>query len=68
MSQQKGSITLDDINFQIVPNFLRSQILLLKQNLRSFLGTLRKNLDLARMDGFSGYQKLPEALARFDNI
>ena len=68
MSQQKGSITLDDINFQIVPNFLRSQILLLKQNLRSFLGTLRENLDLARMDGFSGYQKLPEALARFDNI
>ena len=64
----KGSVTLDDINFQIDPNFLRNQILLLKQNLRSFLGTLRENLDLARMDGFSGYQKLPEALARFDNI
>ena len=65
----KGSVTLDDIDLrQIDPNFLRSQVLLLEQNPRLFLGTLRENLDLARMDGFSGYQKLPEALARFDNI
>ena len=62
----KGSVTLDDIDLrQIDPNFLRSQVLLLEQNPRLFLGTLRENLDLARMDGFSGNQKLLEALARF---
>lgn len=62
----KGNVTLDDIDLrQIDPNFLRNQILLLEQNPRLFLGTLRENLDLARMDGFSGNQKLLEALARF---
>ena len=62
----KGSVTLDDIDLrQIDPNFLRSQVLLLEQNPRLFLGTLRENLDLARMDGFSGNQKLLEALSRF---
>ena len=62
----KGSVTLDDIDLrQIDPNFLRSQVLLVEQNPRLFLGTLRENLDLARMDGFSGNQKLLEALARF---
>lgn len=64
---QKGNITLDGVDLrQIDPNFLRNQVLLLEQNPRLFLGTLRENLDLARMDGFSSDQDLLQALARFD--
>lgn len=62
----KGNITLDDLDLrQIDPNFLRNQVLLFEQNPRLFLGTLRENLDLARMDGFSNDQDLVNALARF---
>ena len=61
-----GNIMLDNIDMrQIDPNFLRSQILLLSQSPRLFLGTLRENMDLARSDGYSSDQELLEALQRF---
>lgn len=63
---QKGSVTLDDVDLrQIDPTFLRSQILLLEQKPHLFLGTLRENMDLARLDGFSSNQDLINALMRF---
>ncbi|MDB1144710.1 MAG: type I secretion system permease/ATPase [Alcaligenaceae bacterium] len=63
----EGSVTLDDVDLrQIDPAFLRSQVLLLEQKPHIFLGTLRDNLDLARMDGFSSDQELVKALQRFD--
>ena len=47
-----GNILLDDVDTrQIDPNFLRDKVTLLNQSPRLFLGTLRENLDLARMDG-----------------
>ncbi|WKS99281.1 type I secretion system permease/ATPase [Gallibacterium salpingitidis] len=61
-----GSITLDSINLQqIDPYFLRNQVLLLEQNPRLFLGTLRENLDIGRMDSFPSDQTLLVALQRF---
>ncbi|PID66272.1 MAG: type I secretion system permease/ATPase [Gammaproteobacteria bacterium] len=61
-----GAVTLDDVDLrQIDPSFLRNQVLLLEQNPRLFLGTLRENMDLARMDGFSSNQDLIDALVRF---
>ena len=61
-----GNVMLDNIDMrQIDPNFLRSQILLLGQSPRLFLGTLRENMDLARSDGYSSDQELLEALQRF---
>ncbi len=61
-----GNVMLDNIDMrQIDPNFLRSQILLLSQSPRLFLGTLRENMDLARSDGYSSDQELLEALQRF---
>lgn len=61
-----GNVMLDNIDIrQIDPNFLRSQILLLSQSPRLFLGTLRENMDLARSDGYSSDQELLEALQRF---
>ncbi len=61
-----GAVTLDDVDLrQIDPSFLRNQVLLLEQNPRLFLGTLRENMDLARMDGFSSNQDLIKALSRF---
>ncbi|MDO5686848.1 MAG: type I secretion system permease/ATPase [Neisseria sp.] len=61
-----GNVTLDNIDLrQIDPNFLRSQVALLGQSPRLFLGTLRENLELARMDEFSGDQVLINALRRF---
>lgn len=61
-----GNVMLDNIDIrQIDPNFLRSQILLLGQSPRLFLGTLRENMDLARSDGYSSDQELLEALQRF---
>ncbi|PJG85897.1 type I secretion system permease/ATPase [Conservatibacter flavescens] len=63
---KKGSVTLDDVDIrQIDPHFVRNQMLLLEQNPRLFLGTLRENLDLARQDGFSNDQDLIRALSRF---
>lgn len=61
-----GNVTLDNIDLrQIDPNFLRNQVALLGQDSRLFLGTLRENLELARMDEFSGDQVLINALRRF---
>lgn len=61
-----GSITLDGINLQqLDPYFLRNQVLLLEQNPRLFLGTLRENLDIGRMDSFPSDQTLLVALQRF---
>lgn len=63
---QHGSITLDGVDVrQIDPTFLRNQVLLLEQKPHIFLGTLRENMDLARMDGFSSNQDLINALGRF---
>ncbi|HEK0808720.1 TPA: type I secretion system permease/ATPase [Proteus mirabilis] len=63
---EQGSITLDDVDIrQIDPHYLRNQVLLLEQEPRLFLGSLRENLDLARMDGFSSDQDLIVALKRF---
>ncbi len=62
----QGSITLDNVDLrQIDPAYLRSQVLLLEQKPHLFLGTLRDNLSLARMDGFSSNQDLLFALERF---
>lgn len=61
-----GTISLDGVDLrQLDPNFLRNQVLLLEQNPRLFLGTLRENMDLARMDGFSTDQDLIRALTAF---
>lgn len=63
---QAGNITLDNVDLrQIDPNFLRNQVLLLEQNPRLFFGTLRDNLNLARMDNFASDQELLQALANF---
>ena len=61
-----GNILLDNVDIrQIDPNFLRDKVTLLNQSPRLFLGTLRENLDLARMDGYSTYQELLGALRNF---
>ncbi|MGR3808480.1 type I secretion system permease/ATPase [Pasteurella testudinis] len=61
-----GTISLDGVDLrQLDPNFLRNQVLLLEQNPRLFLGSLRENMDLARMDGFSTDQDLIRALTVF---
>ncbi|TNH04777.1 type I secretion system permease/ATPase [Testudinibacter sp. TR-2022] len=61
-----GTISLDGVDLrQLDPSFLRNQILLLEQNPRLFLGSLRENMDLARMDGFSTDQDLIRALTVF---
>lgn len=61
-----GSVTLDNVDLrQIDPNFLRSEVALLSQSPRLFLGTLRENMNLARQDNFSSDQELLAALRRF---
>lgn len=61
-----GMITLDGVNIQqIDPYFLRNQILLLEQHPRLFLGTLRDNLDIGRMDSFPSDRTFLAALERF---
>ncbi|MDG6895797.1 type I secretion system permease/ATPase [Volucribacter amazonae] len=64
-SPTSGTISLDGINLQqLDPYFLRNQVLLLEQKPRLFLGTLRENLDISRVDGFSNDQTLLFALQR----
>lgn len=64
--QQQGNISLDDIDIrQIDPIFLRSKVGMLAQKPRLFFGTLRENLDLARLDGYSSDDDLVRALKRF---
>ncbi|EGV35454.1 type I secretion system permease/ATPase [Neisseria weaveri] len=63
---EQGSVTLDGVDMrQLDPNFLRNQVVLLSQSPRLFLGTLRENMDLARLDGYSTDQDLLIALRRF---
>lgn len=62
----KGGVTLDDVDIrQLDPNYLRSQVALLTQSERLFLGTLRENLDMARTDNLSDDRVLVQALQRF---
>lgn len=62
----EGAVTFDDVDIrQIDPNFLRNQIALFSQAPRLFLGTLRENLNIARMDSFSSDHELLIALRRF---
>lgn len=64
--QQQGNINLDDLDIrQIDPIFLRSKVGMLTQKPRLFFGTLRENLDLARLDGYSSDDDLVRALKRF---
>lgn len=64
--QQQGNISLDDLDIrQIDPIFLRSKVGMLAQKPRLFFGTLRENLDLARLDGYSSDDDLVRALKRF---
>lgn len=64
--QQQGNICLDDLDIrQIDPIYLRSKIAMLTQKPRLFFGTLRENLDLARLDGYSNDDDLVRALQRF---
>ena len=59
-------VSMDDVDErQIDPYFLRSEVALLAQSPRLFLGTLRENLDLARSDGFYSDEILLNALKRF---
>lgn len=63
---KEGNVTLDNVDIrQIDPNYLRSQVALLSQSPRLFLGTLRENMNLARQDNFSSDQDLLLALRRF---
>lgn len=62
----KGGITLDNVDIrQLDPNYLRSQVALLGQSERLFLGTLRENLDMARTDNLTDDRALVLALQRF---
>ncbi|WP_272525727.1 type I secretion system permease/ATPase [Providencia sp. PROV196] len=64
--QQTGNIFLDDLDIrQIDPIYLRSKVAMLTQKPRLFFGTLRENLDLARLDGYSTDDDLIRALQRF---
>lgn len=62
----QGGISLDDVDIrQLDPNFLRSQVALLGQSERLFFGTLRENLDMARMDNLANDRVFLNALHRF---
>lgn len=61
-----GNVTLDNVDLrQIDPSFVRNKIALLGQNARLFLGTLRENMEMARMDSFVSDQAMLHALQRF---
>jgi ATP-binding cassette subfamily C protein LapB len=62
----QGHVLLDDVDMrQIDPADLRAQISLLGQSPRLFLGSLRDNLELGRMDRFGADDELIAALRRF---
>ncbi|AHG80296.1 LapA secretion ATP-binding protein [Mannheimia varigena USDA-ARS-USMARC-1388] len=62
----KGGVALDDVDIrQLDPNYLRSQVALLTQSERLFLGSLRENLDMARTDNLADDRVLVQALQRF---
>nr|WP_314266580.1 type I secretion system permease/ATPase [uncultured Moellerella sp.] len=61
--QTEGNITLDNLDIrQIDPIYLRNKVALLSQNPRLFYGSLRENLDLARLDSYSSDDQLLSAL------
>lgn len=63
---QAGNVLLDNVDMrQIDPADVRSHVSLLSQNPRLFLGTLRENLEMGRMDRLSNDDDLIAALARF---
>ncbi|QTD45390.1 type I secretion system permease/ATPase [Ottowia testudinis] len=62
----EGHALLDKVDMrQIDPSDLRSHVSLLGQSPRIFLGTLRENLDMGRMDRLSNDAELLAALRRF---
>ncbi len=64
--QNEGVISFDGVDIrQIDPYYLRSQVALLGQSPRLFLGTLRDNLDMASSDGYFSDDELLGALNRF---
>ncbi len=61
-----GHVLLDGVDMrQIDPADLRTHVSLLGQAPRIFLGTLRENLDMGRMDRLSSDEELIAALRRF---
>ncbi len=64
--QSEGMVSFDGVDIrQIDPYYLRSQVALLGQSPRLFLGTLRDNLDMARSGGYFSDDELLGALNRF---
>lgn len=62
----EGNVLLDGVDLrQIDPADVRAHVSLLGQAPRLFLGTLRENLDLGRMDRLSSDDELIAALRRF---
>lgn len=63
---QQGNVLLDGMDMrQLDPSDLRSHVSLLGQHPRLFLGTLRENLEMGRMDRLSTDEELIAALRRF---
>ena len=62
----EGTVLLDGVDMrQIDPADVRAQVSLLSQQPRLFMGTLRENLDMGRMDRLSNDDELIAALGRF---
>jgi len=62
----EGNVLLDGVDVrQIDPADVRAHVSLLGQQPRLFLGTLRENLDMGRMDRLSSDDELIAALRRF---
>ena len=63
---QQGNVLLDGMDLrQIDPSDVRNYVSLLGQHPRLFLGTLRDNLEMGRMDRLSTDEELVAALRRF---
>ena len=63
---QKGNVLLDSMDVrQIDPTDVRNHVSLLSQQPRLFLGSLRENLEMGRMDRLSTDEELVAALQRF---
>lgn len=62
----EGVVLLDGVDMrQIDPADVRAHVSLLSQQPRLFMGTLRENLDMGRMDRLSNDDELIAALGRF---
>lgn len=63
---QQGNVLLDGVDMrQIDPSDVRTHVSLLSQQPRLFLGSLRENLEMGRMDRLSTDEDLIAALRRF---